>query len=105
MGKSQRIKGQIGERELAKILTDELGQCIQRKLGAARDGGDDLEVGPFSIECKRQETIKADLWMEQAIISAQQTQKIPIVVYRKSRTPWRVIISLADFIPLMRGEL
>ena len=54
MGKSQRSKGQCGERELAAELSRLLGVEVKRKLGAAREGGSDIDIPGFSIECKRQ---------------------------------------------------
>jgi hypothetical protein len=56
-GRMARNKGARGENELAKLLSDELGFVVKRKLGQARDGADDIEVGPYRIECKRQETL------------------------------------------------
>jgi hypothetical protein len=44
-GKSSRDKGARGEREFAELLSNELGQVVKRKLGQARDGGDDISVG------------------------------------------------------------
>ena len=38
MGLSQRRKGQAAEREAANLLTDLLGQSVQRILGQERDG-------------------------------------------------------------------
>ena len=55
LGRMQRDKGQRGEREIAENLSCALGIDIERKLGAARDGGHDLEAGGFAVECKRTE--------------------------------------------------
>ena len=41
-GRGRRNKGATGERELAAILTDEMGFVVKRKLGQARDGGHDI---------------------------------------------------------------
>jgi hypothetical protein len=55
MGRAERAKGARGENEYASLLAEALGQPIRRKLGQARDGGDDIEVGPFRIEVKRKQ--------------------------------------------------
>lgn len=104
MSKSQRTKGAAAERELAAILSDELGVCVKRKLGAARDGGSDIDVGRFKIEAKRQETIKMSEWCKQAEENAGDGD-IPVVAFRRSGQPWRVVLPLKDFVTLMRGEL
>ena len=64
-GRMSRNKGAAGERELAKILADELGIEVQRKLGQARDGGDDIQVGKYRLEVKRREALRLDDWCEQ----------------------------------------
>ena len=104
MSKSQRDKGAAAEREVAAILSEVLGVQVRRKLGQVRDGGDDLEVGPFRIEVKRRETLAMDAWSRQVEACAGADQ-VPVVVYRRSREPWRVSLLLTDFLPLMGGEL
>ena len=61
-GRMSRNKGAAGERELAKILADELGIEVQRKLGQDRDGGDDIQVGKYRLEVKRREALRLDDW-------------------------------------------
>ena len=39
-GRMARNKGARGENELAKLLSDELGFVVKRKLGQARDGAE-----------------------------------------------------------------
>jgi len=43
-GKSSRDKGQRGEREVCKILSERLNLDVTRELGASRDGGCDIKV-------------------------------------------------------------
>ena len=47
-----KLKGATGEREAAHILSDLLGKIVKRKLGAARDGGSDIDIQGYSIEVK-----------------------------------------------------
>ena len=46
-GRMARNKGARGENELAAMLTDHLGFIVKRKLGQARDGADDIEIGKY----------------------------------------------------------
>jgi Holliday junction resolvase len=103
-GRMSRNKGAAAERELAQILSDELGFVVKRKLGQARDSGDDIQVGKFRIEAKRRETLALPAWCRQ-IEEHCQPGEVPIVAYRQNGQPWRVVLKLGDFLPLLRGEL
>lgn len=103
-GRMSRNKGAAGEREFAKILSAELGMEIKRKLGQARDGGDDIQVGKFRIEVKRRERLAIGEWCEQ-VEEAAEPGDVPVVAFRKNGDKWRVVMLLDDFLPLMRGEL
>lgn len=99
-----RNKGAAAERELAAILSDELGFVVKRKLGQARDSGDDIQVGKFRIETKRRETLALPAWCRQ-IEEHCGPGEVPVVAYRQNGQPWRIVMKLQDFLPLMRGEL
>jgi hypothetical protein len=103
-GKMSRNKGARGENELAAILSDELGTVVKRKLGQARNGEDDIEIGKFRIEVKRRETLAIMAWVRQIEACTPKTQ-VPLVVFRQNNQEWRVIIRLKDLIPMMREEL
>jgi Holliday junction resolvase len=103
-GRSKRTKGAVAERELAQILSDELGICVKRKLGQAREGGDDIQVGQFRIEAKRQEKIQIESWWEQ-VQACAAPDEIPVLAFRRSRNPWKVVLTLNDFIRMMREYL
>jgi len=100
-GRNARVRGAAYEREVAQQLSDWLGVDCKRKLGAARDGGDDIQVGQFRIECKRHETTKVWEWYEQAKAQTPAGE-IPVVVFRRSRSESMALISFVDFIRLMR---
>lgn len=105
MGKSQRRKGAAGENELAKILSEELGLVVQRKLGQARDGGHDLtQTGPFAWEVKRRKGIAVHEWVAQAV-AACGPHDVPVVACRGDGKGWLVVMRLEDALPLIRGEL
>lgn len=103
-GRAARNKGAAAERELAAILSEELGFVVKRKLGQAREGGDDITVGKFRIEAKRRETLALPAWCRQ-IEECCGPDDVPIVAYRQNGQPWRIVMKLQDFLPLLRGEL
>lgn len=100
-GKMARNKGANGERELAAILSEELGFVVKRKLGQAREGGDDIQILDWKIEVKRRETLAIMQWVRQIESCLQENQK-PIVAFRQNKEEWRVVLRLSDFIPLLR---
>lgn len=108
MGAASRRKGAAGERELAARLSEQLGVVVRRKLGAARDGGDDLDLGLqigalISVECKRCEQVRLAEWLAQA--HANAGGRIAAVGHRKNGQDWMVILSLDDFCRLVREAL
>lgn len=103
-GRMSRNKGAAAERELAEILSKELGFVVKRKLGQARDSGDDIQVQRYRIEAKRRETLALPAWCRQ-IETHCQPGEVPVVAYRQNGQPWRVVLKLEDFLPLLRGDL
>jgi hypothetical protein len=101
---SQRRKGASGELEAARILTDALGVAVKRKLGQARDGGDDIQIGRYRIEVKRRERLSIDEWSAQVEACAAPGE-VPVVLYRRNGQPWRVCLRLDDWIPMLRDAL
>jgi hypothetical protein len=114
-GRGRRQKGANGERELAAILSDQLGFEVKRKLGQARDGGHDLEIGRFYIEVKRQERLSIEDWCRQVELSVAMHSEIdsegptssavPVVIYRRSGQPWRCVVPLTWFCEAVREDL
>ncbi len=76
----------------------------KRKLGQARDGADDIEVGPYRIECKRQETLSIMKWCRQ-VEACTKPGEIPAVIFRQNGEQWRVVLRLEHFLPLLREHL
>jgi hypothetical protein len=100
-----RTKGQVGEREVCSLLRDMTGKDYARNLDQTRDSGGDILAGRYLLEVKRQEVLKIDAWWEQACCSADDANKEPVIVFRRSRQPWRVVISLTEFVRLAREEM
>lgn len=104
MSASQRRKGAAGERELAAMLSEELGWVVSRNLGQARDGGDDLTIGKFRVEVKRRKRISVYEFVEQVEATCGPSD-VPIVAMRGDGKKWLVLMRLEDALPLIRNEL
>ena len=97
MSASQRRKGAAAEREVLKLLGDELGQVLQRNLTQTREGGADcLCVQGFAIEIKRQEKLSRPAWWRQACEQAQRAGGEPLLLYRRNREAWTAWIHTRD---------
>jgi Holliday junction resolvase len=108
MGKSQRVKGAAGEREAAKILSEELNIPVKRVLDQTREGGCDLVIKcehiTFKIEVKRQEKTSVYKWFEQVEASCTGHRDVPIVMFRTSRKQWLFLGNLQLLIRTLREE-
>lgn len=97
MSASQRNKGAVAERELCKLLSEELGVSVERNRDQAFKGGADcLMVRGFAIECKRHETLRRPTWWAQALEQSRKAVAEPMVFYRRSREPWQALIHTID---------
>jgi hypothetical protein len=67
-----------------------------------RDGGADIILQDFIIECKRRASIAIYDWLDQATLAAKG-RKRPVVVARGDRRESVVILRLEDFLDLV-GE-
>lgn len=129
MSKSQRTKGAVFEREVCDIFTSALNPPapFQRNIGQSRDGGNDIDIGPLIVECKRRATLgTVYAWLQQATDAAtvrpdprsatqfapyrrtlaDGTPMVPVVVARQDGdTAPIVILRLNDFLALTRDEL
>lgn len=93
MSAAQRRKGAEGERELKRLLNDQLGIFACRNFAQAFEGGCDLlGVGPWAMEVKRQERLTLQAWWRQAC--GQAGRLVPALAYRQSRRPWLVQVPL-----------
>lgn len=102
MSASQRRKGANGENELCSILRDNLGLDVRRKLGQARDSGNDIDLPGFQIEVKRRARIAGLYdWLAQAM----NDKGTPTLMLRADGKDWLVVMHLPDFIKLAREEI
>lgn len=102
---NSRQKGARGERELAAELRKH-GYDARRGQQYSGANGDADVVGlpGVHIECKLVEKLNIDNAMEQSIRDSKPDE-IPIVTHRKNRKPWKVTISLEDFLKIFRVYL
>ena len=112
MSKRSRDKGAAGEREVCAILSESLGASFKRKLGQARDSGNDIDIGPYRAEVKRYQAIAALRFMEQSQAACAKGDKtmfdgpdLPLVVMREDGGKWVVMQPLDDWLNLYRESL
>jgi len=102
MSKMQRTKGAAYEREICARLSESSGTKVQRHIGQARDGGNDITVEPFTIECKRRKSLKTIYgWLSQAWAARTPEAPVPIVVARADDEYSFVIIPLENFLAML----
>lgn len=103
MGKMSKEKGKRGERDVAKILCE---NGIEARRGVQYKGGTDspdvIGMKGVHIEVKYTESFR--LWdaMEQSQKDSGEGE-IPVVIHKKNRKPWVVVLGLEDFIKLYKG--
>ena len=99
MGKMQRTKGATFEREIANALG------VKRNIGQARDGGNDIDYPPFTIECKRyQKLMFRPAWMRQALAACTPERPTPVVITRGDGTEAMVVMRFTDWQGLVRAS-
>jgi Holliday junction resolvase len=106
----ERRKGASAEREIVRLLrkhgitaarrTAPLQSAHAQALGIR---GADVDGLPgLHLEVKRQERILIEAWCRQA--EADAGENVPVVVWRRSRQPWRVTLPLDAFLELIAKE-
>lgn len=100
MGAMQRTKGARAENQFASLLTEDLGIPVRRTLGQARDGGCDIELGPFAIQIKHAAKPCIKAWWQQTVTDAHAAKKIPVLAYKINRQGWRIRMRMKEVIGL-----
>lgn len=101
MSAMQRSKGARFEREVARQLSNDFGVEVGRKLGQARDSGNDIDLPPLRIECKRYASIAVYKWMEQCEKGLDE-DVIPTVIARADNKKPIVIMRYEDWVEMAR---
>ena len=96
----QRRKGATAEREVFRLLADQLGTVVTRNLQQSRQGGADcISIPGWAIEVKRQEREYLAAWWHQTLEQAGDTA-LPLLLYRRNRVrTWKARVRLADLAP------
>lgn len=101
MSGTERRKGVAGEREVRDAFRAGGFDCDRTpNSGGLRILGDLYGSVPAHIEVKRQEAARPWLWFEQASSEAPEGV-MPVVAFRRSRSPWLAIVPLEELVALM----
>lgn len=105
-GRSAQAKGRRAEIELAAYLRESGFAAAQP--GAPLNYGTEPDitgVDGLHIECKRHEKLEINKWYDQSAADAGRMQDgIPVVMFRQSRRPWMIVLSLSDFVEILGGQ-
>ena len=107
MSASQRLKGQRGEREAFRLMSDRLGTIVRRNIDQTRKGGaDGLDIPGWAVEVKRQQRSYVEAWWRQAVdqAAACEPQRRPLLLYRANHKPWRAVMRLRDAADQYAGQ-
>jgi hypothetical protein len=100
---NSRAKGKRGELEAALLLT-QLGLSARRSAQyCGADGDADLRCNAnLHVEVKLQEQMHPYKWLEQAIADSSKSKRLPLVLCRRTRSPWLVIMRASDWVAISR---
>lgn len=101
-GRTARNKGARVEREVCKVIEQRTGDEVSRILGQARDGGFDVQWGPFGIEVKARETISMPAWQKQVVEAVGDSGLIPGVVWRRSGEKFWIALPFEAFLDVFQ---
>lgn len=106
MAKASRDKGKAGELEVAHVFQGQGFSAYRTPNSGAffHAKGDINGVPGLHIEVKRAERLEIPSWLAQCEADCPELD-IPVLVFRRSRDPWRVILPLEDFAPLWRVQV
>lgn len=100
---NSRNKGCVGEREFVHFLRE---RGFKARRGQQYSGtettADIISELPFHFEVKRRETFSLYPSIEQA--KSDCGNGTPVVVHRKSRKPWVVVMYADDFLELVNAR-
>ena len=101
---SSRAKGKNGELELAEFMRQHgyPGAFRGQQFHGGAESPDVVVPGleGIHVECKRVESGSLYNWLEQAINDAG-SEKVPVVMHRKSRKGWVAIMRLEDLLNIL----
>jgi len=110
-GNHSRRKGSGAELELVRLIHEQLGVRLERRLRQYQSGGWDLEVHPdesgpvvdrlarYAIEVKRAAAVSPAIvagWWRQAWAQAAAVYRVPCLAYRPDRQGWSFVVPLQE---------
>ena len=98
-GRGARRKGADAEREFRDLL---IGYGFQARRDGRLDSDLVHNVPGVYFEVKRRETLAIPKWIRQAEDESGALE--PVVAYRTSRQPWRVVVSADEYLRLKKLE-
>ena len=99
---NSRRKGKEGELELCRALRGHGYECKRSVQYSGANGDADVVGLPgIHIECKRVERLNLEDAMAQSRRDAREGE-IPVVMHRKTRSPWLVTTMLEDWMKIYR---
>ena len=102
MGARERERGARGEREVVQLVREHGWPGAERSSnGRAQVGRGDIALGPefTSIDVKFCEKTEPWKWWRQAERDADG--RMPVVAFRRSRSPWLAIVELDELLELL----
>ena len=101
-GRTSRNKGAVAEREAAELLRRHgfKGERTGRNGRTSEDITHDIPG--VHMEVKRRETLAIPQWVRQAEEDCGELE--PVVMFRQSRQPWRVVVLAEEWLRLKRME-
>jgi len=110
LGNPQKTKGDSAEREIAKLLDDQLGTGVRRKLGAGRadDTGDLDNLPDCTAQVKNYTDILRAIREGLAGLETQQTNagtKHAVLFVRRKGGQWIAIQTLEQWTTMYRETL
>lgn len=100
-GRASKAKGSAAEREVVGILAASGYDVHRTPHSGALEWlkGDICGFPGCHIEVKRQEALRISEWCAKA--EAEAEGKPALLIFRRSREPWRVVLKLEDFLRMV----
>lgn len=107
-----RAKGARFERHIARLISEAVGERVERNLGQSRRSGTDLTSAPgggsrldqWAIECKHCKVLRVPSWWRQAARNARPSQK-PVLVYKPPNKSPVWVFRLVDLVQVNSPRL
>lgn len=97
IGRNNRRRGQDGEREVVALIRADFGiEHRGRNLGQERDGGEDVNLGPWKVQVKRRRRIS---------LLYECLQSADLIALRADGERWLVAMPWELFVKLAREEI